>query len=89
MLKNRLIFTLLYGDGSYMLSRNFRLQKVGDLTWLKNAYNFDAISYSIDEVIVVNVSRTSKDIRVFADHVAMLAKECFMPIAAAMGSSIK
>lgn len=53
--------------------------------WLKSAYNFDAIAYSIDELVVVNVSRTRKDIRTFADHLATLAKECFMPIAAGGG----
>ena len=31
MLTKRLIFTLLYDNGSFMLSRNFRLQKIGDL----------------------------------------------------------
>ncbi len=33
MLKKRLIFTLLYDRGSFMLSRNFRLQKVGDVVF--------------------------------------------------------
>lgn len=68
-----------------MLSRNFRLQKVGGLTWLKSAYNFDAIAYSIDELIVVNVSREAKDMETFAANVSALAKECFMPIAAGGG----
>ena len=40
MLKKRVIFTLLYDSGSFMLSRNFRLQKVGDIQWLKKNYNF-------------------------------------------------
>lgn len=85
MLKSRLIFSLLYSDGSYMLSRNFRLQKAGGLAWLKSAYNFDAIAYSIDELVVVNVQRGDKDIRSFADHLAILSKECFVPIAAGGG----
>ena len=38
MLKKRVIFTLLYDNGSFMLSRNFRLQKVGNLEWLKKVY---------------------------------------------------
>lgn len=85
MLKSRLIFSLLYSDGSYMLSRNFRLQKAGGLAWLKSAYNFDAIAYSIDELVVVNVQREGKDVRSFAGHLSDLSKECFMPITAGGG----
>src|SRR4030065_445929 len=40
MSKKRLIFTLLYNDGGFMLSRNFRLQRAGGIEWLKNNYNF-------------------------------------------------
>ena len=39
MLKKRVIFTLLYENGYFVLSRNFRLQKIGDLNWLKKNYN--------------------------------------------------
>ncbi len=35
MLKRRVIFTLLFYEGYFVLSRNFRLQKVGDLNWIK------------------------------------------------------
>ena len=35
MPKKRLIFILLYKDGGFHLSRNFRLQKVGDTEWLE------------------------------------------------------
>ena len=53
MLKKRVIFTLLYDNGSFMLSRNFRLQRVGDLEWLKKNYNFSKISFSIDELVIL------------------------------------
>ena len=85
MLKNRLIFTLLYNDGNYMLSRNFRLQKVGNLDWLKSAYHFDAIAFSIDELIILNVGRETKDINAFTKHLTVLTKECFMPLAVGGG----
>ena len=44
----RLIFTLLYDSGHFVLSRNFRLQRVGDINWLKSNYNFERIGFSID-----------------------------------------
>ena len=52
MLKKRILFTLLYDNGNFMLSRNFRLQKVGDLEWLQTNYNFSKLktkcSYEFD-----------------------------------------
>ena len=48
MLKKRVIFVLLYDRGTFMLSRNFRLQKVGNLRWLKENYDFSRIAFSID-----------------------------------------
>ena len=47
MLKKRIIFTLLYDQGTFVLSRNFRLQKVGDLSWLKENYDFSRVAFSI------------------------------------------
>ena len=35
MIKKRVIFTLLFEKGSFFLSRNFRLQKIGNFNWLK------------------------------------------------------
>ena len=40
MLRKRLIFTLIYNDGFFTQSRNFRLQKVGDISWLEKNYGF-------------------------------------------------
>ena len=48
MLKKRLIFSLLYSEGYFLQSRNFNLQKVGNIDWLKNNYNFKNISPYID-----------------------------------------
>jgi len=85
MLKKRVIFTLLYDKGSFMLSRNFRLQKVGDLRWLQKNYNFSQISFSIDELIILDVSRDERNEEKFRDHVRALTGECFVPIAAGGG----
>jgi cyclase len=85
MLKKRVIFTLLYDRGHFMLSRNFRLQKVGDLRWLQKNYNFSRIAFSIDELIVLDVSRGERDIGLFCDHIKSLTEGCFVPIAAGGG----
>jgi cyclase len=85
MLKSRLIFALLMKNGSYQLSRNFNLQDVGDLNWIKKHYNFDAIVFSIDELIVVNVERGEKNVDLFCDNLLKLNENCFMPIAAGGG----
>jgi len=85
MLKKRLIFTLLYNQGQFMLSRNFRLQKVGNLKWLKTNYNFSHISFSIDELVVIDVSRNNRDTEAFCEDLKTLAEECFVPIAAGGG----
>ncbi len=85
MPKRRLIFTLLEQAGSYVLSRNFRLQSVGTLEWIREHYKFDAIASSIDELIVLNVQRGPKDVEAFAGRLRELAANCFMPIAAGGG----
>ena len=85
MLKKRLIFTLLFNDGQFMLSRNFRLQKVGDLNWLQTNYDFSHISFSIDELIVLDVSREDRNISVFCEVLKVLSEGCFVPIAAGGG----
>lgn len=85
MLKKRLIFTLLYHRGHFVLSRNFRLQKVGTLEWLQKNFDFTRIAYSIDELIVLNVDRQGTDLTEFCDVLNKLAQGCFVPIAAGGG----
>jgi cyclase len=85
MLKKRLIFTLLYNNGQFMLSRNFRLQKVGNLHWLQTNYNFLHISFSIDELIVLDVTRGEKKPDEFCAALKQLTEGCFVPIAAGGG----
>lgn len=85
MLRKRLIFTLLYNNGYFMLSRNFRLQKVGSLQWLKTNYDFSHISFSIDELIVLDVTRGEKKHHEFFAALRQLTDGCFVPIAAGGG----
>ena len=44
-MNKRIIYALFYKEGSFHLSRNFRLQKVGDIDWLKN--NFGLVKLAI------------------------------------------
>ncbi len=85
MLKKRIIFTLLFDSGQFMLSRNFRLQKVGDLSWLQRNYNFADVAFFIDELIVLDVSRNERDPDVFCAALERISAGCFAPIAAGGG----
>ncbi len=85
MLKKRLIFTLLYSNGQFILSRNFRHQKVGNISWLKSNYNFAHISCSIDELVVLDVSHGEKNLDDFCATLKQLTQGCFIPIAAGGG----
>ncbi len=81
MPKKRIIFSLLYDEGHFVLSRNFRLQKIGDLRWLEKNYHFETVSAFIDELIVLNVSRSDDiDWNHFLDTVQSLAESNFVPI---------
>lgn len=85
VLKKRIIFTLLYDSGNFMLSRNFRLQRVGNLEWLQKNYNFSHISFYIDELIVLDVTRGDRDFTQFCETLKLLTAGCFIPIAAGGG----
>jgi cyclase len=85
MVKKRLIFTLLYNDGSFMLSRNFRLQRAGNIEWLRSNYDFKNIAFSIDELIILDVSRNERNLVRFCDYIKAIAEECFIPVAAGGG----
>ena len=53
----RIIYALLYSKGNFFLSRNFRLQKVGDVKWLKSNFGFGETCDFIDELIIINVNK--------------------------------
>lgn len=85
MLRQRIIFTLIYSDGFFMQSRNFRLQKVGNLSWLEKNYKFQNIAFALDELIVLDACKGQKDKIKFAATVANLVNDVFIPIAAGGG----
>lgn len=85
MLRKRIIFSLIYSHGFFMQSRNFRLQKVGDINWLEKNYQFQKISFSLDELIVLDASKSGKSIKDFAATVSRLVEDVFIPVAAGGG----
>ena len=80
MLKKRLIFVLLYQEENFYLSRNFQLQKVGNLDWLKKNYDFSLIAKSIDELIILDVSRKENDVKKFTQILKKIIENCFIPV---------
>jgi cyclase len=68
-----------------MQSRNFRLQKVGNLEWLERNYKFQRISFSLDELIVINATRGEKYINKFATMISNLVNDVFIPLTAGGG----
>jgi len=84
MPKKRIIFTLLFDSNNkfFHLSRNFNLQKVGDIDWLNKNYNFDLVSRYIDELIVLDVTREESNLNEFCKMLKNLSSKCFLPIAA-------
>ena len=58
MISPRLCFALLYSEENFNLSRNFNLQKVGDTNWILENYEFEEMSKSIDELTILNISKT-------------------------------
>ena len=87
MIKKRLIFTLLYSEEAFFQSRNYNIQKVGDVNWLKKNYNFNNISFYIDEIIILDISRNQKNKNKFIKSVNKISEFCFVPIT--VGGGIK
>lgn len=68
-----------------MLSRNFRLQAVGNFDWLQRNYDFSRISNYIDELVVLNVSRENRDLDEFCKVLKSITFNNFVPITAGGG----
>src|SRR5262245_37115888 len=84
MLKKRLIFILYFDSGVFFLSRNFRLQRVGDVRWLVDRFRFKNIGRFIDEIVILDVSRNANADRcggrVFNEALTYLMRETFVPL---------
>jgi cyclase len=82
MLKKRIIFKLLYDEGFFCISRNFRLQKVGDANWLFDKFQFSEISHYIDELVIINVAKNNYQNPLsssFIKDIQVLCKKIFIP----------
>ena len=82
MIFKRIIYALLYSNGNFHLSRNFRLQKVGDVEWLKNNFGFGETCDFIDELMVINVTTdsTEEDFKKYFEDINKLREKIFVPI---------
>ena len=80
MLKKRLIFTLLFDNGNFFMSRNFNLQLVGDVEWLLDNFQLNSLMRSVDELIILDVSRGESNIDLLVKTINILSKNAFMPI---------
>lgn len=56
MTSKRLALGILYCDGKICISRNYKLQYLGDYNWLLKKFNLASIIEHIDEVILINAS---------------------------------
>jgi cyclase len=79
--KKRLIFSLLYSDGYFCQSRNFRCQKVGNYDWLFNNYKFSKIAGFLDELIIINVNPIPESYPGFLDIVKRIVENVYIPVA--------
>ena len=82
MLYKRIIYALLYSNGFFYLSRNFRLQKVGDVNWLKNNFGFGKTCDYIDELMILLVAKkpNKSEIVKYFNDVSKLREKIFVPI---------
>jgi len=89
MVKKRIIFALLYKDGYFHLSRNFRLQKVGDANWLIDNFGFGETCNFIDELVCLLVKNnpTKLEKQDFLNQINQIRKKIFIPIT--IGGGIK
>ena len=76
----RIIFTLLYDEGFFVLSRNYRRQKIGNLKWLLDQYKLSEIAYGLDELHIINISESEETQTDFLKSVETISSHCFIPI---------
>lgn len=81
-MNKRIIYALFYKDSNFYLSRNFRLQKVGDINWLKNNFGFGETCHFIDElmIILVKQSPSYEDYQKYFNDINELRKKIFVPM---------
>jgi len=86
-LKKRIIFELLFYEGSFVQSRNFRLQKVGDIEWLMSAYNLSNLAKSVDELVITDLSVGPRPSSGFEAAVEKIIEKVRIPVCLGGGVS--
>ncbi len=77
MLKKRLIAVLLYKDEKLVQSINFKHPvAIGNAITKVKFYN----TWSVDEIILINISREKKNKSKFIDTLGELSSKCFLPL---------
>lgn len=82
MLKKRIIFVIYYANGSFFLSRNFKLQKIGSVEYLFDKFGFADILQGLDELVVLNVEKNHEDfsLELYNSFINKLLEKAFVPI---------
>lgn len=87
MNKKRLVFTLLYANEKFFMSRNFDLQEVGDINWILENFQFNSLMRSLDELIILDITKSKPDIVKYVEITNKITKYAFMPVS--LGGQIK
>ena len=80
----RIILGLLFDGENFYLSRNFRLQRLGNLGWLQKHFQIFDLASFVDEVAVFHVARTTSTAQ-FAESVKTLSQNLFVPMSVGGG----
>ena len=80
----RIILGLLFDGVDFYLSRNFRLQRLGNMAWLEEHFQIFNLASHVDEVAVFHVGRTMSS-AAFAGALTELARNLFIPISVGGG----
>jgi len=75
---------LLFDGQNFFLSRNFRLQRLGNLAWLRTNFQIFQLASFVDEIVVFHVAR-SADSESFGHALQGLAEEIFVPLSVGGG----
>ena len=80
----RIILGLLFDGVDFYLSRNFRLQRLGNMAWLQEHFGIFDLASHVDEVAVFHVAR-KMETKEFALQLKELARNLFIPISVGGG----
>jgi cyclase len=80
MLKKRLIAVLILRDGQVVQSVKFKHTNVIHYDAVHAMESFN--KWAVDEIVILNVSRTPSSRNQFAEIVERISKHCFVPLAA-------